>query len=829
MMRTHMPLQSKGASRAKPQQVVYELKRRVVLALNKLTDRDTCRIGVDELDKIVQGLAPEGVSPFLSCILDIDSEQKTTLRKECIRLMGLLVTVHETPTLPHLERMVSSIVKRLKDSDSVVRDACVETLGVFASKLGNQQSESNRTLVALVKPFFEALGEQNKQVQSGAALCLAGAIDNMEAPPASVLDRMLARTIKLLKSPHFMAKPALIELNRSLIQAGGAPSSSSLSAAVSGIREALQSSDWMTRKAAAVALDKIGSNGGSFLAHCKASCVNSLEACRFDKVKPVRDAVSQALHCWRTAPDPDIPEPSETGCFTKENSCGGDYSDLAGVGSSISEVSVHKEPGASLDKKNRHLSIRKTSKTSAVKSNRFKMNNWHKELNVSKTSSHISDDCHFEESEGSSATEVDTVASNNTNIHKTGYGYPLVDDKKEDSYASYHILDNYANSITVPHFCSDRDDEMNHPGKNCQFATERHECETKSYSSKMRERTSLASTITDFDNSQTLHAYCPQTEKDIVRIQKQLLEIEERQSCLMDLLQVLTTRTMECLSNIQSKVSGLEQAVDSIAHDLCGGTSTDLSHLKLVKSQLTPSPRLVDCTPRSSIGTYDGHSSVACPRSSKVWEEKVSANGRDVNQAKDSDRSYACDSSRNLRRKKNERSSRHEKQSPSSSQNGKRGQFLASASDHSIKPSGLTSSTGVWQCIHDFQDDRDLDLVYKEALGVREGILLIELLDRTGPVLEFLSKKTTNDLLITLASYLSEQRFMNTIFPWLQQVVELSVVHGSNYIPLSSKAKREILVAVQETMKAEASHPAGRSLVQKLAAQLQELWGKVPL
>ncbi|KAA8522666.1 hypothetical protein F0562_009172 [Nyssa sinensis] len=160
------------------------------------------------------------MAPFLSCILDTDLEQKTAVRKECIRLMGILATFHEGIVVPHLGKMVASIVKRLKDPDSVVREACVETMGVLASKLSDGEDESQGVFVVFVKPLFEALGEQNKQVQSGSAWCLARVIDSTNDPPGSILQRMLTRTIKLLKNPHFMAKPAVIELNRSIIQGG---------------------------------------------------------------------------------------------------------------------------------------------------------------------------------------------------------------------------------------------------------------------------------------------------------------------------------------------------------------------------------------------------------------------------------------------------------------------------------------------------------------------------------------------------------------------------------------------------------------------------------
>lgn len=217
-MKAHSQMKVRGPAKVNSQQVIFELKHKVLLALNKLADRDTYQIGVEELEKTVENLTPDKVSTFLSCILDTDSEQKSAVRKECIRLMGTLARIHKGLVGPHLAKMVTSIVKRLKDPDSVVRDACVETMGMLASKLSSYEDQNDGVFVVLVKPLFEALGEQSKQMQSGSALCLAKVIDSTRDPPISILQRMLTRTTKLLNNPHFMAKPAVIELNRSIIQ-----------------------------------------------------------------------------------------------------------------------------------------------------------------------------------------------------------------------------------------------------------------------------------------------------------------------------------------------------------------------------------------------------------------------------------------------------------------------------------------------------------------------------------------------------------------------------------------------------------------------------------
>ena len=57
-----------------------------------------------------------------------------------------------------------------------------------------------------------------------------------------------------------------------------------LSGAMASIQESLKNNDWATRKAACIALGEIASSGGSFLGSFKASCIRSLESCRFDKV-----------------------------------------------------------------------------------------------------------------------------------------------------------------------------------------------------------------------------------------------------------------------------------------------------------------------------------------------------------------------------------------------------------------------------------------------------------------------------------------------------------------------------------------------------------------
>lgn len=70
-----------------------------------------------------------------------------------------------------------------------------------------------------------------------------------------------------------------------LIQAGGATTKTVLFSAMTSFQDALKNKDWTTRKAASVALMEIAATGEKFLGPLKASCICSLESCRFDKVR----------------------------------------------------------------------------------------------------------------------------------------------------------------------------------------------------------------------------------------------------------------------------------------------------------------------------------------------------------------------------------------------------------------------------------------------------------------------------------------------------------------------------------------------------------------
>lgn len=118
------------------------LKQRVLICLTKLSDRDTYALGVSELDSIARSLDPSSFPTFLSCIQSTDAADKSPVRKQCVNLLATLSLTYGNTLSPYLSKMLSSVTRRLRDPDSAVRSACVNTASTIASQITKPSFES---------------------------------------------------------------------------------------------------------------------------------------------------------------------------------------------------------------------------------------------------------------------------------------------------------------------------------------------------------------------------------------------------------------------------------------------------------------------------------------------------------------------------------------------------------------------------------------------------------------------------------------------------------------------------------------------------------------
>ncbi|KAL7218038.1 hypothetical protein ACSBR2_011300 [Camellia fascicularis] len=111
---------------------MVELKQRIPTSLSKLSDRDTHQITIEDLEKIIQNLSPNGVSMLLNYLYESTNDLKPVVKKKSLRLLTVLCASHGDSTATHLTKIIAHIVKRLKDFDSVVRDFCRDAIRAFS-------------------------------------------------------------------------------------------------------------------------------------------------------------------------------------------------------------------------------------------------------------------------------------------------------------------------------------------------------------------------------------------------------------------------------------------------------------------------------------------------------------------------------------------------------------------------------------------------------------------------------------------------------------------------------------------------------------------------
>ncbi|XWS68915.1 hypothetical protein CRYUN_Cryun04dG0134500 [Craigia yunnanensis] len=274
-----------------------DLKQRVITCLNKLADRDTLPLASAELESIARNLTVDSISPFLNCLHNTDSSSKSPVRRQCVSLLTLMSHSHGNTLSPHLSKMVSTLSRRLRDPDSAVRSACVEATTAMSSHI------TKPPFSVLSKPLIEMLVvEQDLNSQIGAAMCLAAAIEAAPDPETEQLRKVLPKLGKLVRNESFKAKAAVFGVFGSVASVGGAGSKGVLDWLVPCALESLSSEDWVTRKAAAEALGKVAITEKEMATEYKAACVTALGNKRFDKVKIVRETMNRSLDLWKEVP-----------------------------------------------------------------------------------------------------------------------------------------------------------------------------------------------------------------------------------------------------------------------------------------------------------------------------------------------------------------------------------------------------------------------------------------------------------------------------------------------------------------------------------------------
>ncbi|GMH34357.1 hypothetical protein BSKO_02191 [Bryopsis sp. KO-2023] len=322
--------ETKGGSWNPSPQRKQRRKEKLLECLNKLGDRDTQRAASEEVKQLIKELDNDGMTVLISNLCISGKEHKPFVRKECVRLFCNLADV-ECPvrgtvlTHPQITKIVKFLRTCLQDSDGGVREAVGEVFGVLASQWVDHHGTPipGEPSNLFIKNVLEAVAEPKKDVQVAAGLAL-GQVAESVGPISKELAKEL---LKWIKHAHFGGKAQLIAavcstengsvkgfMKKSMTTFKpylghfiGQPSVGASNG--TGILGLLSSKDWPVRKAAAEAVKTAAvlygpqfsdpKTGKSLIKKSK----DALGSTRFDKVKPVREAILDSIQMLEVLDD----------------------------------------------------------------------------------------------------------------------------------------------------------------------------------------------------------------------------------------------------------------------------------------------------------------------------------------------------------------------------------------------------------------------------------------------------------------------------------------------------------------------------------------------
>ncbi|XP_022775442.1 TORTIFOLIA1-like protein 3 [Durio zibethinus] len=522
--------------------MAQSFKLKVNTLLNKLGDRDTFSLAAAELESISRNLDATLLPTFLSSILSVDSSDKIGIRKQCVKLISVLAVAYPN-SLPHfLPKILSSLLRRLRDPDSTVRSACVDAVSALSANLTKCNFSS------FLKPLSDALfTEQEPNAQIGAALCLAAAVDGSPGPDPVRLARMLTKLEKLVNCDGCKAKAAVLVVIGSVIGSGGASNlgQAMMKELVGCLIGFLSSEDWAARKGAAEALGRLAVVERDSLTEFKTVCMKVFEARRFDKVKAAREVMSQMLEAWKQVPDvsEEASPPPRSQASSKEDVSDGRYPPGSKISSNadVAAPQTRKKPTLITRSTPPDSSFATTArKRSPLKATIQKVNgkkplDWRVEIAVP----HATTVTGAREGSVKERSENVLQRKNNENVKST---------KSEIKRSLFRNKNS--------------DDKHNKVGgsKSGSRVAPCHE--------ETPESTVVVSNA--YENLNANHKDC----EDLSLIRNQLVQIEKQQSSLLDLLQRFICSSQTGMNSLETRVHGLELALDEISHDLAVSTGS---------------------------------------------------------------------------------------------------------------------------------------------------------------------------------------------------------------------------------------------------------------
>ncbi|GLT83521.1 hypothetical protein SLE2022_018070 [Rubroshorea leprosula] len=879
---------SSSSTTAKPSSLsshlaMVELKQRILTCLSKLSDRDTQQVAVEDLEKIIQTISPESIPMLLNCLFDSSNDPKPAVKKESLRLLSMLCHCHGELAATHLTKIVAHIVKRLRDADSGVKDACRDAIGALSGQY--LKWESGGTLVGLfVKPLFEAMGEQNKSVQSGAALCMAKVVECAADPPQASFQKLCPRICKLLNNQNFMAKAALLPVVVSLAQVG-AIAPPSLESLLQSIHECLGSTDWATRKAAADALSALALHSSNLIADGAASTLAVLEGCRFDKIKPVRDSMTEAIRLWKKIAgkgdgfvedqkalshdaemseknDLKNPNPSERKTDPSAKNASDGSSPTSDAASKGKSGSIPDNAVVILKKKAPALTDKELNPEFFQKLETRDSGDLPVEVVVPRR---------YLNSSNSKKEEESQTNDSDSRRRSNGIGSNQSEDLQGSLSSRYHNRERESAGL------QDKWPEGKANGKDPRIRA----VDDDRVDVNQRESSGNRLGFSKMDGQS--EASFISNKGNWLAIQRQLLHLERQQVHLTNMLQDFMGGSHDSMVTLENRIRGLERIVEDLAHDLSVSSGRRGSNFVIGSEGSSNRPLgKYNGFPDYSGAKYSGWipfgerfaQSDSVPQSMRgrvpSWRTDMSddwdfpAYGASRN-GQAAYRRAPGGSSLDGRSPKSDQetdqigSRRGWDKVPGTVRFGEgpsaRSVWQASKDEATLEAIRVAGEDGgmsrmacvpeldaeavgddnvgqdrnpIWtswsNAMHSLQVD-DMDSAYAEVTSIGDDLLLMKLMDRSGPVLDQLSNEIANEVLHVIVQLMLEHELFDICILWIQQLVEVVLENGPDVLAIPMELKKELLLNLHEVSSMDSAEDWEGAPPDQLLMQLASAWG----
>ena len=256
------------------------------------SDTDTQKKAQEELRDLFinHSQDPERIAIVLSCLSENNEHQKSSTKKELIKVLSILAEIYESRLLEFLPKIVQLLGKRIREGDPHVNQGCADAIGsvVGICLKGQQLEDCNRHLAIILKTFFHVFSRGSKYSQIGAAMCVTKVVQTSSVECLSiVIDDVVHKLVEVMKMPSCKAHLQIMEAILSLILASEDNPDllrQNVRVLLPVVVENMANSDWNVRKISIEVMYTISMLAPDVLQPHRKDLLTTLNHLRFDKV-----------------------------------------------------------------------------------------------------------------------------------------------------------------------------------------------------------------------------------------------------------------------------------------------------------------------------------------------------------------------------------------------------------------------------------------------------------------------------------------------------------------------------------------------------------------